>query len=52
MEEFENDVNVAIEKAHRSGVSYWDIFRLLYHRGEALIMQADAEYWKNQNKGG
>ena len=42
---FENELEFLIEKAHRSGLTYWWILRLILKSIEALVMRADQEFW-------
>jgi len=44
IELFESELDFLINKAHRSGLSYWRILRTILPRLESLVMQADAEY--------
>ena len=41
----ECDLDCLIEKAHKSGLSYWWILRLAMKSVEKLVMLADQEYW-------
>jgi hypothetical protein len=47
---FESELDFLISKAHRSGLSFWHILRIVLTRIEGLVMQADAEYWLKGGK--
>ncbi len=40
-----SEFDFLIEKSHRSGLSFWQILKVILSRIETLVMQADAEYW-------
>jgi len=41
---FDSEMNMLINKAHKAGMNYWEIFKVLYRVCETLIMQSEAEY--------
>ncbi len=45
IELLESELDFLINKAHRSGLSYWSVLRIVLSRLESLVTQADAEYY-------
>lgn len=41
----ENELDILILKAHRSGLNYWQILKVLLLRCGDLMMQSEAEYY-------
>ena len=41
----ESEIEFLIEKAHRSGLNYWQILKIFLVKVETLVMRADEEYW-------
>ena len=41
----ESELDLLIDKAHKSELSYWWILRVILSRLERLVMQADIEYY-------
>jgi len=39
------ELDIIINKAHKSGMNYWEIFKLIYNRCQSLIGQSEAEYF-------
>ena len=44
IELLESEFDFLINKAHHSGLNYWQILRIILSRLEGLVMQSDAEY--------
>jgi len=44
-----DELDILINKAHRSGLNYWHIFKILLNKCLALMMMSEAEYYQ---KGG
>ncbi len=42
---FESEVEIIIQKARKSGLNYWQIFKLLFARCLDLMMQSEVEYF-------
>ena len=45
VEIFENELELLYVKAHKSGLSWWWILRLVLKTLQLLMMRADEEYW-------
>lgn len=50
IELFEGELDVLCNKAHRSGLSWWWILRVVLSRIQLLVIQSDAEYWLKGGK--
>ena len=50
IELFESELDFLIAKAHRSGLSFWQILKVVLTRIEDLIMQSEAEYYLKGGK--
>ena len=50
IELLESELDLLINKAHKSGLSYWWILRVILSRLETLVMQADSEYYSKGGK--
>jgi len=48
IELLESELDFLIAKAHKSGLCYWSILRVLLSRLESLVMQADVEFLMKQ----
>ena len=44
-----DELDILINKAHRSGLNYWQIFKAILDKCLALMMMSEAEYYQ---KGG
>ncbi len=51
IEQTEESLERVVMVAHKSGLNYWEILKLLPDLTGKLIMMADVEYWLNQKKG-
>jgi len=47
---FESEFDFLITKAHRSGLSFWQILKVVLTRIEDLIMQSEVEYYLKGGK--
>ena len=45
IDQFSDELEILIQKAHRSGLSYWEILGELPDMMKRLIAEADSEYW-------
>ena len=50
IELLESEFELFVNKARRSGLSYWHILRFILSRLENLVMQADIEYYLKGGK--
>jgi hypothetical protein len=50
IELLESELDFLINKARKSGLSYWWILRVILSRIENLVMQADVEYYVKGGK--
>ena len=50
IELLESELDFLTSKAHKSGLSYWWILRIILSRIEGLVLQADAEYYVKGGK--
>ena len=41
----ESEAEFLIEKAHRSGMNYWQVLKIFLVKVESLVMRADQEYF-------
>ncbi len=48
IELLESEIDLLINKSHKSGLSYWLILRTLTSRLEGLMMRADAEIYMSK----
>jgi len=49
IEAVEDNIQSAIDKWHAQGLNYWTILKIFCGFIQRLIMQADAEFWRNLN---
>jgi len=49
IELFESEIDILLNKAHRSGLNYWQIFKVLLNKCLTLMMMSESEY---NSKGG
>ena len=40
-----DELNDSVETAHRAGLTYWDIFKVLRFTEDTVMMQSEAEYF-------
>ncbi len=45
LELFETEIDLLINRGHRSGLNYWQILGILLEKCRQIYQQADAEYW-------
>ena len=50
IEQLELELDSLINKAHRSGLSFWHILRVILNRLDSLVMQAEVEYYVKGGK--
>jgi hypothetical protein len=41
----DKELEFIIQKAHNSGLNYWQILKIFLRKVEMLVMLADTEYW-------
>jgi len=51
-QDFEDNFEKLICVSHNSGLHFWDILRVVVVMVPKLVMLADVEYYKNQQRGG
>jgi len=42
---FESDLSIIIQKAHKSGLTFWKIFKVLFDKCLTVMMQSESEYY-------
>ena len=50
IELFESELDFLVNKAHKSGLSFWWILKVVLTRIEGLVMQSEAEYYLKGGK--
>lgn len=50
IELLESEVDLIINKSHKSGLNYWQIFKVFLSRCLGLMAQSEAEYYAKGGK--